>query len=221
MTSKLGRHAAVFFRCLDDAATWLRLPTVRDGLGKAHAEVASSLHKELGVLDRYAVRVRDRRNRRVNYDRGDAAEVLAGSSNPGQYPCPNVERFHGGNLTCALRYEQAGTPRARRFEQMNQKGSIMEKAAICYRGEVLEAWEHEDGWTVRLGELEAASRYLDLALAALLDDGERVHELAARLLVKSTGKASIKADEPVAAYAQSGTRTKIAAGGRVRAAVDE
>ncbi|HYQ10387.1 MAG TPA: hypothetical protein VEP92_04410 [Gaiellaceae bacterium] len=74
----------------------------------------------------------------------------------------------------------------------------MEKAVICYRGEVLEAWEHEDGWTVRLGELEAASRYLDLALAALLDDGERVHQLAARLLAEFTGKGSVRADEPVA-----------------------
>ena len=74
----------------------------------------------------------------------------------------------------------------------------MEKAVICYRGEVLEAWEHEDGWTVRLGELEAASRYLDLALAALLDDGERVHQLAAKLLAEFTGKGSVRADEPVA-----------------------
>jgi hypothetical protein len=75
----------------------------------------------------------------------------------------------------------------------------MEKAVISYRGEVLEAWEHEDGWTVRLGELEAASRYLDLALAALLDDGERVHQLAARLLAEFTGKGSVRAEEPAAA----------------------
>jgi len=74
----------------------------------------------------------------------------------------------------------------------------MEKAVICHRGEVLEAWEHEDGWTVQLGELEASSRYLDLALAALLDDGESVHQLAARLLAEFTGKGSVRADEPVA-----------------------
>jgi hypothetical protein len=75
----------------------------------------------------------------------------------------------------------------------------MEKAVICYRGEVLEAWEHEDGWTVQLGELEASSRYLDLALAALLDDGEGVHQLAARLLSEFTDQAPVRADEPVPA----------------------
>ena len=47
----------------------------------------------------------------------------------------------------------------------------MEKAVIYYRGQVLEAWEHEDRWTVQLGELEASSRYLDFALAALVEDG--------------------------------------------------
>ena len=75
----------------------------------------------------------------------------------------------------------------------------MEKAVICYRGGVLEAWEHEDGWTVQLGELEASSRYLDLALAALVDDGERVHQLAARLLSEFTGQGQVRADESVAA----------------------
>lgn len=81
----------------------------------------------------------------------------------------------------------------------NQKGSIMDKAVISYRGEVLEAWEHDDYWTVQLGELEASSRYLDLALAALLDDSEGVHQLAARLLARFTGTGSVSADEPAAA----------------------
>ena len=76
---------------------------------------------------------------------------------------------------------------------------MMEKAVICYRGEVLEAWEHEDGWTVQRGELEASSRYLDLALAALLDDGEGVHQLAARLLTEFTGQGPARPDEPLAA----------------------
>jgi hypothetical protein len=49
-------------------------------------------------------------------------------------------------------------------------GSIMERTAISYQGEALEAWEDEVGWTVRLGGFEASSRYLDLALAELLGD---------------------------------------------------
>jgi hypothetical protein len=97
----------------------------------------------------------------------------------------------------------------------------MEKAVICHRGEVLEAWEHEDGWTVQLGELEASSRYLDLALAALLDDGERIHQLAARLSAELAGDGSVKADEPTAADALSGTYTKTAAGGSLRIAYDK
>jgi hypothetical protein len=43
------------------------------------------------------------------------------------------------------------------------------------------------------------TRYLDLALAALVDDGERVHQLAARLLSQFTGQGQVRADEPVAA----------------------
>jgi hypothetical protein len=97
----------------------------------------------------------------------------------------------------------------------------MERAETCYRGEVLEAWEHEDGWTVRLGELEASSRYLDLALAALVDDGERVHQLAARLLARSTRTGSVRADEPAAALALVGKPTRTLAGGRLHAAYDE
>jgi hypothetical protein len=97
----------------------------------------------------------------------------------------------------------------------------MEKAVICHRGEVLEAWEHEDGWTVRLGELEASSRYLDLALAALLDHGESVHQLAARLLAQFPGRGTVRPDEAVAADAPLGTHTKTAVGSGLRAAYDE
>jgi hypothetical protein len=97
----------------------------------------------------------------------------------------------------------------------------MEKAVICYREDVLEAWEHEAGWTVQLGEYEASSRYLDLALAALVDDRESVHALAARLLAQFTAEGSIRAEEPVPAHALSGTHTTAAADPRLPAAYDE
>jgi hypothetical protein len=60
----------------------------------------------------------------------------------------------------------------------------MQRTVISYRRGELEAWEQEELWTVRLGELEASSRYLDLALAELLDDPEGAHRLAARLVVE-------------------------------------
>jgi hypothetical protein len=60
----------------------------------------------------------------------------------------------------------------------------MLRATITYQGGELEAWEHDDLWTVRLGELEASSLYLDLALAELLDDPEGAHRVAARLLLE-------------------------------------
>jgi hypothetical protein len=98
----------------------------------------------------------------------------------------------------------------------------MERAVICHRGEVLEAWEHEDGWTVQLGELEASSRYLDIALAGLLDQGESVFQLAARLLAQFPGRRpSRPPDQPVAADALLGRRAKTAADGELRAAYDE
>jgi hypothetical protein len=65
--------------------------------------------------------------------------------------------------------------------------------------------------------LRLQSRYLDLALAALLDHGESVHQLAARLLAQFPGRESVRPDEPVAADALLGTHTKTAAGsGRAR-----
>jgi hypothetical protein len=60
----------------------------------------------------------------------------------------------------------------------------MQRAVISYRGGELEAWEQGDRWTVRLGELEASARYLDLALAELLDHPEGTHQLAARLVAE-------------------------------------
>jgi len=59
----------------------------------------------------------------------------------------------------------------------------MRRAAIPYRGGELEVEEEQEEWTVRLGELEASSRYLDWAVARLLDDDpSEVHHLATRLI---------------------------------------
>jgi hypothetical protein len=66
----------------------------------------------------------------------------------------------------------------------------MRKAAISYHGGELEAWEQDGQWTVRLGELEASSRYLDLALAELLDDEAGAHRLSARLLLEVVAPSS-------------------------------
>lgn len=58
----------------------------------------------------------------------------------------------------------------------------MQTAAIAYRNDELEACERDDVWTVRLANLEARARYLDLALAELLHDASEAHRLAARLV---------------------------------------
>ena len=58
----------------------------------------------------------------------------------------------------------------------------MQTAVISYQGGELEASEQDGLWTVRLGELEASSRYLDLALADLLDHPDGTHRLAAKLV---------------------------------------
>lgn len=57
------------------------------------------------------------------------------------------------------------------------------RRAIPYQGGELEATLDGETWTVRLGELKESSRYLDYALARLLDtDSRNVHNLAARLV---------------------------------------
>ena len=54
--------------------------------------------------------------------------------------------------------------------------------AIPYHGEELEARLAGEIWIVRLGELEARSKWLDFALMRLLDDDtQKAHELAAKL----------------------------------------
>jgi hypothetical protein len=59
----------------------------------------------------------------------------------------------------------------------------MVQATIPYRGGELEVSEEGEIWTVRLGELEESSPYLDFALAQLLDDDTaRVHHLALKLI---------------------------------------
>jgi hypothetical protein len=67
----------------------------------------------------------------------------------------------------------------------------MVQAAIRYRGGELEVYEQGAVWTVRLGELEESSPYLDFALAQLLDDETaRVHHLAVRLIEAIEGQRS-------------------------------
>jgi hypothetical protein len=59
----------------------------------------------------------------------------------------------------------------------------MVQAAIPYRGGELEVCDRGEVWTVRLGELEESSPYLDFALAQVLDDDTaRVHQLALKLI---------------------------------------
>lgn len=56
------------------------------------------------------------------------------------------------------------------------------RTAIPYHGEELEARLAGEIWIVRLGELEARSKWLDFALSRVLDDDtQKAHELAAKL----------------------------------------
>jgi len=56
------------------------------------------------------------------------------------------------------------------------------RTAIPFHGGELEARLVGEIWIVRLGELEARSKWLDFALARLLDDDTQMaHELATRL----------------------------------------
>jgi hypothetical protein len=53
---------------------------------------------------------------------------------------------------------------------------------IPFNGGELEAKLDGEVWTVRLGELEASSKWLDFALSELLDDDAQAHEIAAKLV---------------------------------------
>jgi hypothetical protein len=56
------------------------------------------------------------------------------------------------------------------------------RTAIPFHDGELEARLSGEIWIVRLGELEARSKWLDFALSQLLDDDtQKAHELAARL----------------------------------------
>jgi hypothetical protein len=100
----------------------------------------------------------------------------------------------------------------RKCEQdSNGSGPMMQKAAIDYRGGELQVWEQEDVWTVRLGELEASSRYLDLALAELLDDAEGAHKLAAKLLMELISTPAVTpTSDLVGAFAAGEARGEVA-----------
>jgi hypothetical protein len=55
------------------------------------------------------------------------------------------------------------------------------RTAIPFHGGELEARLAGEIWIVRLGELEARSKWLDFALSTLLDDDtQKAHELAAK-----------------------------------------
>lgn len=60
----------------------------------------------------------------------------------------------------------------------------MQAAAIRYRDGNLEAFEHDDVWTVRLANLEVRAHFLDLALAQLLGNAPEAHRAAARLMAE-------------------------------------
>jgi hypothetical protein len=60
----------------------------------------------------------------------------------------------------------------------------MRTGLIAYRDAELKACEKDDVWTVRLANLEARARYLDLALAQLLGSAPEAHRAAARLLAQ-------------------------------------
>jgi hypothetical protein len=76
----------------------------------------------------------------------------------------------------------------------------MRRIAIAYRNRELEACEQDDMWTVRLANLEARARYLDLALAELLGSAPEAHRAAARLL----SELADVVEEQEAAYSQVG-----------------
>jgi hypothetical protein len=59
-------------------------------------------------------------------------------------------------------------------------------AAIQVEGSQLEAELKDAMWTVRHGEREASSQYLDYALSKLFDDDSaRIHQLAARVIAEA------------------------------------
>jgi hypothetical protein len=72
----------------------------------------------------------------------------------------------------------------------------VETASIAYHQRELQACEQDGVWTVRLANLEARARYLDLALARLLDNTPEAHRAAARLLTELADVAERQAAYP-------------------------
>lgn len=57
------------------------------------------------------------------------------------------------------------------------------RVVVPFHGGELEAQLTGELWTVRLGELEATSKWLDFALSELLDDdAQQAHEVAAKVV---------------------------------------
>jgi hypothetical protein len=75
----------------------------------------------------------------------------------------------------------------------------VETASIAYHQSELQACEQDGVWTVRLANLEARARYLDLALAQLLGNAPEAHRAAARLLTELADPAEPQAAHPHAA----------------------
>jgi hypothetical protein len=72
----------------------------------------------------------------------------------------------------------------------------VETASIAYHQSELQACEQDGMWTVRLANLEARARYLDLALAQLLGNAPEAHRAAARLLTGLADPAERQAAHP-------------------------
>lgn len=72
----------------------------------------------------------------------------------------------------------------------------METGSIAYHRSELQACEQDDVWTVRLANLEARARYLDIALAQLLGNAPEAHRAAARLLTELADVAERPAAHP-------------------------
>lgn len=72
----------------------------------------------------------------------------------------------------------------------------METASIAYHQSELQACEQDGVWTVRLANLEARARYLDVALAQLLDNAPEAHRAAAKLVSQLADIAERRAAYP-------------------------
>jgi hypothetical protein len=72
----------------------------------------------------------------------------------------------------------------------------VETASIAYHQSELQACERDGAWTVRLANLEARARYLDVALVQLLDNAPAAHRAAAKLVSQLADVAERQAAYP-------------------------